>query len=216
MSWCRVRASVVLIIASFLVISLSAGCGRVAKGVQQAREGTRMAQEPEETGEVTVKDEEGEPVTAEPGQEGEGEESTSVEADKAKIKVDVREEEGGASWTITNQEGKTSTGAVTQDVSEADVGLKFYPGAEVEQGSKGSTEAGGGASWTVVSLTTKDPAGQVAEFYKKAYPNAAQVIEMGAGIHIIIEGSGAEGKTITVAPDEQKGVTRIVLNAGSR
>lgn len=213
--WRRIATSFVVVMPVLVAIYLAGGCGRVAKGVKQAREGARVAQELEEKGEVTVKDEEGESVTVKAGEEDEGKGSMSIEGDEAKIKVDVHEEEGGASWTITNQRGETSTGAVTKDVTEADVGLKFYPGAEVEQGSKGSTAAGEGASWTMVSLTTKDPVGKVADFYKKAYPDAANVIEMGGGVHIIVEGSGAEGKTITVTPDEDEGVTRIILNAGS-
>ncbi len=173
--------------------------------MKEATEGARAGREPVQKGEATVKDE-----------EGEGKGSARNEGGRAKIRVDVREEEGGASWTIINQEGETSTGAVTQDVTEEDAGLRFYPGAEVEQGTKGSTTAGEGSSWIVVSLTTKDPAGKVADFYKKAYPDAAEVIDVGDGVHIVVEGMGVDGKTITVAPDEEEGVTRIVLNAGSR
>ncbi len=175
-----------------------------------------MAREAQEKGKVTAKDEEGGPATMEPGKGEDGKDSAGVEGDEAKIKVDVHEEEGGASWTITNREGETSTGSVTRDVTEADVGLKFYPGAQVEQGSKGSTTAGGGASWTTVTLTTRDPAEKVAGFYKKAYPDPVQVIETGEVAHILVEGSRSTGKMITVTADQEAGVTRIVLNAGSR
>ena len=175
-----------------------------------------MAREMEDEGQVTIKTEDGESVTIKPEEGDNGEGSVTVESDEGKLEMNVSEDEGETVWKMTDEDGETTISSVTQDVSEADVGVKFYPGAEVEHGSKASTTADEGGSWSVVVLTTKDSVDKVAGFYKKHYADGSQVIEAADTVHIIMAASGAEGKTVTITRDDDESVTRIAITAGSR
>ncbi len=128
--------------------------------------------------------------------------------------VTIEKRPGGATWTLTDQSGHTTTTTTTTTVTEADLGVRFYPGAVVVSGGKTSSGDGGG-SWAAVELLTRDPFDKVAAFYRQAYAKGNQVAE-GAGWLTIIVGSREQGsKTITVSHESGAAGTHIALSSGS-
>jgi hypothetical protein len=188
------RSRCILLALSGLTIGLLlvAGCGKV-KQAREAAQAVRAGQEMARSGKTTVTDEKGNKVT--------------IEASKAK--------EGEGSWSVTDKEGKTTTASVSSNVTESDVGLKFYPGAEVKSGSKVSTTGEKAGATATAMLLTKDPMDKVVKFYKNAYAKGNQVVETPESTLIMIEGGAGGGKMITITKDNASGGVMISLTSGS-
>jgi hypothetical protein len=127
--------------------------------------------------------------------------------------VTIERRRDGARWTMTDPNGRHTTTTTTASVSEADLGVKLYPGAVVVSGGKTSTAGGG--SWAVAELVTRDPYEKVALFYRQAYETGNQVIPGPGSLMIIIGTSPKETKTLSVTRDSATGETRIAITSGS-
>jgi len=130
--------------------------------------------------------------------------------------VTIEQRPGGATWRLTDRNGRTTTTTTTTAVTEADLGVRLYPGAAVVSGGKTSAARGNGAnSWAVVELLTKDPFDKVAAFYRRAYAKGNQVVEGSGSLAIIVDSGGRGTKTITVTREAKGAETRIALSSGS-
>ncbi len=185
------RSRSILLALSGLTIGLLlvAGCGKAKQAAQAVRAGQEMAQ----SGKTTITDDKGNKIT--------------VDASK--------EKQGGGSWSVTDKEGKTTTATVTEKITEADIGLKFYPGAEVKSGSKVSTTGEKAAATAVATLLTKDPMDKVVKFYKDAYGTGNQVVETPDSTMIMVQGGAGAGKMISITKDKDSGGVMIALTSGS-
>ena len=190
------RHAVRLIVAVLSIVVLAAlfcGCGRVRKAASTTKEVARVAQDAKD-GEVTIKGEDGEEVT---------------------LKTD--EDDEVVSWQVQGEDGETTTAEFGSDkVSEEDVGLKFYPGAEAEgSGTIQTTGGEEGGSFCSVSLRTGDSFDKVAKFYKDEYAKGNTVMEQPGQLMILIDAGEDSGKTVIVSRDEGSDETAIVLSSGS-
>ncbi len=139
----------------------------------------------------------------------------SPQASPTRGTVTVRQNPGGATWTLTDKSGGTSTTTTTQAVTEQDLGIRFYPGAVVVSGSKTETN-GAGKPWAVADLATMDPFDKVAAFYRKTYGAGNQVAAGRGSLTIIVDSSDRGAKTITVIQEPKTTETRITLTSGSQ
>jgi hypothetical protein len=80
----------------------------------------------------------------------------------------------GIKTTITDASGKVSTTEIgSATVTEADVGIPFYPGAAIKDG-KGSKMAGPDGTMVIVTLESKDDLEKVAEYYRSKFKGIAK------------------------------------------
>ena len=138
----------------------------------------------------------------------------SPQASPARSTVTVRQNPGGATWTLTDKSGGTSTTTTTQAVTEQDLDIRFYPGAVVVSGGRTETK-GAGKAWAVAELVTGDPFDKVAAFYRKAYGAGNQVVAGRGSLTIIVDSGDRGAKTISVLHDPGATATRITLTSGS-
>ncbi len=136
--------------------------------------------------------------------------------------------EGGAEWTLNMTSGGGIPG--TDSVTEAEVGLKFYPGAVVERGSRrlslmeaapflssdetpSSEQPGQERLPAVAALATSDPLEKVAQFYKARYGEGNQVTKSPAGHGLtIVIASGDEGvNVVKVMRQPGMHLTRLIV-----
>lgn len=165
-------------------VVLTAGCGRK---VREAAEVARVAHDAQD-GNFTVKGEDGQEI---------------------KVETDQTGAESGQ-WTISSDKG-TMTGEVGQGkVTEEDIGIAFYPGAEVGTGAKVSSEGQDAGHMRSVELFSDDPVDKVAQFYKDKYGPGGQVVEQ-EGQTMITTGTGGQDthKLIMVMKDDETGRTKI-------
>lgn len=115
----------------------------------------------------------------------------------------VVEKDGGATIKLP---GATVT--TTQDSSKIaeQLDIEIYPGATVVEGGGGVVETPRGRTATG-SFETSDPADQVAEFYRKLFPQA--VYSHSDSQHSIVAEDG--GDMVTIAIAEEEGKTHITL-----
>ena len=122
--------------------------------------------------------------------------------DGTQAKVDMSS--GGMKITTTDASGKVSQMEMgTAKVSEADVGLPFYPGTQPREGemTKVSTPEG---SMVTVTLHSDDAPAKVAGFYRdklKAQAEGRQFTEM----------SAADAHTLMLADDKSKQLTQVTV-----
>lgn len=184
------RSTIMLVAAALLAVLLvTGGCGRK---VREAAEVARAAADAQD-GNFTVK-----------GQDGQ------------EIKVDTSQGGEAGKVTVTDEKGVTTTseyGATA--VKEEDVGVAFYPGAEVETGSTVSTQGADKGSMATVSLKTSDGFDAVAKFYKDKYASGNTVMEQPNNLMITIEAGEGQGKMIMVSPQGEGGGTQIVIHSAS-
>ncbi|MEY4731020.1 MAG: hypothetical protein RL020_2178 [Pseudomonadota bacterium] len=80
----------------------------------------------------------------------------------------------GIKSTSTDASGKVSTSEFgSANVTEADVGIPFYPGASIKDG-KGSKMAGPDNSMIMITLESKDDLDKVAEYYRGKFKGIAK------------------------------------------
>lgn len=126
---------------------------------------------------------------------------SAIEKDGSKAKVDISE--GSTKITTTDASGKTSQFEMgAAKVSEADVGVPFYPGAAVAEGQSTKITTPEGSSYTV-SLHSDDAADKVAGFYRdklKGQSEGKQFMDM----------SGGDGNsTFMLADDKTKSAIQV-------
>ena len=190
-------------------VSAVSGCGCVKKVTKVAK----VANDARD-GDFTVKDEDGEKVTIEADEDGEGG-TWTVEGEDGKATWSADEEDGKTVIDSTDEEGVTRTTEIGADtVTSADLGIDFYPGAEVGDGAKMSSNEG--TTYATVALTTSDSPEKVGKFYRDKYAAGATVNEMGEVTMIKIGTAGtADSKQIIVAPKDDGGGTEITLVSGA-
>ena len=119
---------------------------------------------------------------------------SAMQKDGSKAKVDLS---GGAmKVTTTDASGQTSTAEFgAAKVSEAELGVPFYPGTQPLQGQATKISTGNGSAVTVV-LHSDDTADKVAAFYRerlKALSEGKQFMDM----------SGGDGHSTLMLADEK-------------
>jgi len=183
---------VVVVLVSFgALAALAGGCGKV-KQAKQAVDTARSAGKLAQTGKASSRDQKGN-----------------------KIDVQVhRKKEGKGTWSMTDAKGNKTTATVSSEVTEKDLGLKFYPGATVKPGTTIFGTGAKGGPMVTATLTTKDDFGKVAEFYKDNYAKGNQVMEPPDLLMIRI-GSGEAAKRVSVNKDRESGEVIVVLTSGS-
>jgi len=113
---------------------------------------------------------------------------------------------GGFKATTTDASGKTNqmeVGAAT--VSEADLGVRFYPGTKPGEGKSSRVTAPTGSSMTVM-LHSGDAVPKVADFYRgelKAKSAGKQFVEMGGG---------DDGVVFSLSDEQSKSVTQVAIS----
>ena len=185
----RARLLLVACVVVLLVAGLwaASGCGKVKKAAEVARTANDA-----KDGDFTVKTEEGD----------------------VKIETEEGDDDDSGAMTITGPDGKTTMETGKDTVSEADVGIDFYPGAEVQGGSTWATSGEEGGSMSTVALETKDSFDKVAKFYKDRYAKGNTVMEQPEMLMIMMEVGDDAGKTIMVAPADDGDTTTIAITAG--
>ena len=118
---------------------------------------------------------------------------SAIEKDGGKAKVDLSS--GGVKVTTTDASGKTTQMEMgTAHVSEADVGVAFYPGTKPAEGQSTKIKTPDGDAYTTV-LHSDDAPDKVAAFYRdklKAQSAGKQFMDM----------SGNEGNTTLILNDD--------------
>jgi hypothetical protein len=119
---------------------------------------------------------------------------SAMQKDGAKAKVDLSP--GAMKVTTTDASGQTSTAELGgAKVSEAELGVPFYPGTQPLEGQATKISAGSGSTVTVM-LHSDDAADKVAAFYRerlKAQSEGKQFMDM----------SGGDGHSTLMLADEK-------------
>ena len=171
-------------IAVLLVVALVSGCGCIARRAVEHATGVTAT---DDGSKVTIKDQKGGDVT--------------VETQKGDQK--------SGSIKVTTDQGTTTTNFGKDKVTEQEVGIAFYPGAEVESGGTVASSGKSTEKLATVSLLTSDPVSKVGDFYKAKYAKGNTVVEQGDAVIINVKGEKDAVKMITIGADKQTGKTRI-------
>jgi len=180
----------VLALVSCLVLAsaLLSGCG--SEKTVSTPEGTVTVAENDDTTEITI--------------EAEGEEG------KVEIKADQQ------SATVTTEEGEV-TFELNRDVAEEEIGIPFYPGAEVAQTAAWSRDGGPEGELTHATFTTTDSVDEVKAFYQEKFADARTALDMssedGRVVQMLLE-QGDTQKVVMISRDKGAGETTIVLQRG--
>ena len=145
---------------------------------------------------------------------------STMEKDGSKAKVDLSS--GGMKITTTDASGKTSQMEMgTAKVSEADIGLPFYPGTQPKEGGMTKISSPEGSVVTVM-LHSDDAPEKVADFYRdklKATSVGKQITDMTTGdTHMLMAGDDKTKQftQVTVMKNESKGSDiQIMANKGT-
>lgn len=147
----------------------------------------------------------------------------AIEAQAAKsgVQAKIDRTDQGMSVTVTDAKGQTAQvqmGGV--QVTEAEVGVPFYPGATMDGGAT-KAESPAGTAWTV-RLTSKDPPARVAAFYRdtlKAQGGGKGFAEVASGSDatmLLLEDRKAKrGVQVQVGPADGGTLIQIVATQGT-
>ena len=120
-------------------------------------------------------------------------------------KVDLKD--GGAKVTVTDAQGKTSQMEFgSAQLSEADVGVPFYPGAKLDDASS-TRMAGPDGTMLSVGLRTPDSADKVAAFYRERLKAQSQ------GKDFVEISTGKDEVTMMAADEAAKSSTQVHVKA---
>ncbi len=181
------RGLQVILAVGMLAMLTLAGCGQK---VRQGMEVARVARDAQD-GKFTVKGEEGQ-----------------------EVQVDTTQGEGSWKMTETDASGKKVTaeyGATA--VKEEDIGVAFYPGAEVESGMTVASSDKESNDTASVILKTTDSFDAVAKFYKDKYAEGNTVVEQPNMLMITIKTGEGKGKMIMASPNGDSGTQIVIHNA---
>ena len=145
---------------------------------------------------------------------------SQIEIDGSKAKVDLSS--GGMKITTTDASGKVSQMEMgTAKVSEADIGLPFYPGTQPKEGGMTKISSTEGSMVTVI-LHSDDAPDKVAGFYRdklKAGSEGKQFTDMNTGgAHMLMLGDDKTKQftQVTVTKNKSKGTDiQIMANRGT-
>jgi uncharacterized lipoprotein len=142
-----------------------------------------------------------------------------VSKDGTQAKVDMSG--GGMKITTTDASGKVSQMEMgTAKVSEADIGLPFYPGTQPKEGAMTKISAPEGSMATVI-LHSDDAPEKVAAFYRdkmKAAAAGKQFTDMNTGgTHMLMMGDDQNKQftQVTVTPAGKGSDIQIAANKGT-
>ncbi len=146
---------------------------------------------------------------------------STMEKDGTKAKVDLSS--GGMKVTTTDASGKTSQMEMgTAKVSEADIGVPFYPGTQPRDGEMTKITTPDGSMVTVV-LHSDDAPDKVAGFYRdrlKGQAQGKQFTDMssdGTYMLALTDDKTKHITQVTVAKGDSKGSDiQIMANKGTR
>ncbi len=138
----RNAALSILLFSTVLLI----GCGRTRQAQQAVQAGRQLQQ----TGETTIKTDEGE---------------VQIKTDKADEQTTI---------TVEDESGEKHSVTIGEDLDTSALSLAIYPGATQQGGQTTETAAGKQLNFV---FTTTDSFEKVADFYKAKYPDA-QVSDM--------------------------------------
>lgn len=190
------RYGFVWLIAALLVV----GCGN--KGVTVTGEdGEKVSVNPT-TGDMTITDKDGKTTTV----DNQGDSWTAKSSDGSEIKV----EDGKVSGK--NEKGETFESGITT-ITEADLGLPFYPGSkEVEYGSS-KMETNDQATFSM-NRSTSDMPDKVVEFYKDKFTDPQMFNSSASGaVQAQVSGKlkdGSEGAVIAIR-DKGESDTKVMI-----
>jgi len=132
---------------------------------------------------------------------------SAISKDGTKAKVELNE--GSAKITTTDAQGKTSQMEMgSAKVSEADLGVPFYPGTKPAEGqaTRMTTPEG---SMVSVGLHSPDAPDKVAAFYRdklKAGSEGKQLTDMSSG----------DAHMITLGDDKTKQITQVTVSKADK
>jgi hypothetical protein len=132
---------------------------------------------------------------------------SSIAKDGSKAKVDLSE--GGMKVSTTDASGKTSQMEMgNAKITEADLGLPFYPGATLTEGSS-MRIVNGASSSLQQGLHSDDAPDKVAAFYReklKAMSEGKQLMDM----------SHNDGASISVVDDKAKSTLQVHVSKAEK
>ncbi len=132
---------------------------------------------------------------------------SQMSKDGTQAKVNLSE--GGMKVTTTDATGKTTQMEMgNAKISEADLGLPFYPGAKPTEGS-GMRIVNGGSSSLQLGLHSDDAPDKVAAFYRdklKSMAEGKQLMDMSSG----------EGASLSLVDDKAKGVMQVHVSKADK
>lgn len=132
---------------------------------------------------------------------------SSLSKDGTQAKVNLSE--GGIKVTTTDAAGKsTQVEMGNAKISEADLGLPFYPGATPTEGSAMRVVDGNNTSLQM-GLRSDDAPDKVAAFYRdklKAMAEGKQLMDM----------SGSDGASISLVDDKAKSTLQVHVSKGDK
>ena len=142
--------------------------------------------------------------------------STTVKTEEGEIT------EKNGETTIKTEEGETT---FTEGVTEEDLGVPIYPGAELDEESAGtvSTETEGGEeTWSAAVLWTDDDISKVIDWYKDelkgktGYTDTSMDLE-GEKVGMLSFQEGDASKSVIIAEGEEgdPGKVQIVITSGT-
>jgi hypothetical protein len=112
--------------------------------------------------------------------------------------------------TIDTPNGTVST-ISNEKVTEADLGIAIYPGAEQVKG--GARLNLGAGPMVTANFLTSDPKEKVIAFYKDQLGSGAQTMESGNGAFLMLTKANKESINITIgqSASQNEGKTRITI-----
>ena len=132
---------------------------------------------------------------------------SSMSKDGSTAKVDLSQ--GGMKMSTTDASGKTTQMEMgNAKISEADIGLPFYPGAKPTEGS-GMRVANGASSTLQLGLHSDDAPDKVAAFYRdklKAMAEGKQLMDM----------SSNEGASLSLVDDKTKTMMQVHVSKAEK
>jgi hypothetical protein len=132
---------------------------------------------------------------------------SSISKDGTQAKVNLSE--GGMKVTTTDAAGKTTQMEMgSAKISEAELGLPFYPGASPAEGS-GMRMVNGASSTLQMGLHSDDAPDKVAAFYRdklKAMSAGKQLMDM----------SSNEGASLSLVDDKAKSVIQVHVSKADK
>ena len=145
---------------------------------------------------------------------------SSISKDGTQAKVDLSQ--GGMKVSTTDASGKTTQMEMgNAKISEADLGLPFYPGSQPKEGSSMRIVNGGNQSLQM-GLHSDDAPDKVAGFYRdklKAQAEGKQFTDMNAGgsqMLMMVDDNTKQTTQVTVTKGESKGSDiQIMANKGT-
>jgi len=137
---------------------------------------------------------------------------TRVTVETEEGRLELAGDEGGG--TVSTEEGRGEL-SLGPEVSEEDIGIPLYPGAQAKHTARWSDEEEQDQSFSQVHLTTRDSFDKVRDFYREKRPDA----EVGALVEtpeikmfqIMWEEEGYQ-KSVVVSRDSADKETAITLN----